>query len=86
MDLEQYYIGIVLIACLIIGYVIKNTPKLSGIANDYIPLIVTIVGAFLGCVANQSINLESIVYGALSGLASTGMHQLFTNLINKNEV
>lgn len=85
LQLEQYYIAIVVIACLIVGYVIKNTPLFKGVANGYIPLIVTVLGAILGCIANQSIDLESIVYGALSGLASTGLHQLFSRLIEQEK-
>lgn len=85
MNLEQYYIAIVLLACLIVGYVIKNTPIFSRVANGYIPIIVTILGAILGCVANQSISLENVVYGALSGLASTGLHQLFSRLIENGK-
>lgn len=85
LELEQYYIAIVVIACLIVGYVIKNTPIFKNVANGYIPLIVTVLGAILGCIANQSISLESIVYGALSGLASTGLHQLFSRLIEQEK-
>lgn len=85
LQLEQYYIAIVVIACLIVGYVIKNTPLFKNVANGYIPLIVTVLGAILGCIANQSIDLESIVYGALSGLASTGLHQLFSRLIEQEK-
>lgn len=85
LQLEQYYIAIVVIACLIVGYVIKNTPLFKNVANGYIPLIVTVLGAALGCIANQSVDLESIVYGALSGLASTGLHQLFSRLIEQEK-
>ncbi|MFS7403425.1 phage holin family protein [Carnobacterium maltaromaticum] len=85
MNLEQYYIAIVLLACLIVGYVIKNTPMFLKVANGYIPLIVTVLGGILGCVANQSITLENIVYGALSGLASTGLHQMFSRLIENRK-
>lgn len=85
MNLEEYYIFIVVIACLIVGYVVKNTPVFEKVANGYIPLIVTVLGGVLGCVANQSITLENIVYGALSGLASVGLHQAFSRLIEKSE-
>lgn len=82
MNLEfitEYYIPIVLVACLIVGYVIKKS--LDFIPNKYIPLILAILGAVLGCVANTSITLETIVYGAFTGLASTGLHQAFTRII-----
>jgi hypothetical protein len=88
MDLSfisELYIPIVLVACLIVGYCIKHIKWLDRIANDYIPSILALLGAILGCVANCSITLENIVYGALSGLASTGLHQAFTRWINKNK-
>lgn len=83
--LSQYYIPIVVIACLIVGYCIKHIKKLDAVSNDYIPTILAILGAVLGCVANGSVSLENIVYGALSGLASTGLHQLFKKFIENKE-
>lgn len=77
--LSEYYIPIVVAACLIIGYVIKKS--LDFIPNKYIPLILAVSGAVLGCVANTSVGLEIVVYGAFSGLASTGLHQVFTRVI-----
>ena len=74
MSLEfitEYYIPIVLAACLIVDF----------IPNKYIPLILAILGAVLGCMAKSSITLETVVYGAFTGLASTGLHQAFTRLI-----
>jgi hypothetical protein len=87
MDLSfisELYIPIVLVACLIVGYCIKNIKWLDRISNEYIPSILAILGAVLGCVANCSITFENIVYGALSGLSSTGMHQMFKQWINKH--
>ena len=31
----------------------------------------------------NGLTVESIVYGAVSGLASTGLHQTFTRIINQ---
>ena len=80
--ITEYYMPIVVVACLIVGYVIKKS--LDVIPNKYIPLILTVLGAVLGCVANLSIDLTTIVYGAFSGLASTGLHQAFTRIIEKD--
>lgn len=88
MDLSfivEMYMPLVLIACLIVGYCIKHVKKLDVIANEYIPSILALLGAILACVANTSITLENIVYGALSGLASTGMHQMFSQIVNKED-
>ena len=58
---------------------------LDAVSNEYIPSILAILGAVLGCVAVGTVSLESIVYGAVTGLASTGLHQVFSQIINKTE-
>ena len=85
MDLTfiaEYYMPMVVIACLIVGYCIKNISWLAGIANEYIPTIMAVLGAVLGCVS-AGFSFESVVAGAVSGLASTGLHQAFKQIINK---
>lgn len=83
--IRELFIPIVLVACLIVGYCIKHIPRLAKVSNDYIPAILAILGAILACVANTSITLENIVYGALTGLASTGLHQAFKRLIERED-
>ena len=82
--LNTYLIPIVVIACLIVGYCIKHISWLDKVSNEYIPAVLAVLGAVLGCIANGNITLETVVFGALSGLASTGLHQAFTQIINKN--
>jgi hypothetical protein len=77
--LTQYYIPIVLVACLVVGYLMKQFMPTD---NKWIPLTVTILGAVLGCIASKGISLEAVVAGAVTGLASTGLHQLFKQLID----
>ena len=84
MDLKfiaENFVPVIVVACVLVGYIIKVTPPFAKLANNYIPLIVTVLGAVLGVVAN-GMTLEAIVYGAVSGLASTGLHQAFTQLLN----
>ena len=84
MDLKfitENFVPVIVVACVLVGYIIKVTPPFAKIANNYIPLIVTVLGAVLGVVAN-GLTLEAIVYGAVSGLASTGLHQAFTQILN----
>lgn len=86
MDLSflmEYYIPVVVAACLIIGYCMKHVVWLDKISNQYIPTILAILGAVLACVANSTIDLNTLVYGAFSGLASTGLHQTFKNFFEK---
>lgn len=81
--LTDYYVPVVLVACLIVGYCIKHIKWLDKVSNEYIPSILAILGAVLACVANSTIDLTTIVYGAFSGLASTGLHQVFKEIITK---
>ena len=81
MDLSfimDLYIPIVLVICLCVGYVFKKW--IPG-DNKWIPTIMLVLGAVLGCVASQEITLISIGSGAVTGLASTGLHQVFKQLI-----
>lgn len=84
MDLKfmtENFVPVIVVACVLVGYIIKVTPPFAKVANNYIPLIVTVLGAVLGFLTN-GMTLEAIVYGAVSGLASTGLHQAFTQLLN----
>lgn len=76
--LTQHFEIVVLVGCLVVGYIIKTS--LDFIPNKYIPTILAILGASLNSVAKGP-GLETIVYGALMGLASTGMHQAFTRFV-----
>lgn len=70
--------------CLCVGYVIKTS--LDFIPNKYIPLIMLILGTILGIVTNlDNLSINTILTGMFSGLASTGMYEMFKNLINNKE-
>ena len=87
MDLKfitENFVPVIVVACVLVGYIIKVTPPFAKLANNYIPLIVTLLGAVLGALIN-GLSIEAIVYGAVSGLASTGLHQVFTQLLNIKE-
>lgn len=79
-QLENYFVLVVVLACLIVGYIIKKWIK--DVDNKYIPTIVTILGLVLNLFVS-GFSIESAVYGALMGLASTGMHQAFKQYIEK---
>ena len=66
--------------CLCTGYIIKHS--LDFIPNKYIPLIMACLGLTLSICTNlDKITLEVILTGLFSGLASTGLHEAFKNLI-----
>lgn len=77
-QLTQYFVLVVMIACLVVGYIIKTS--FDKIHNKYIPTILAVVGAVLNAVVS-GMSVESVVYGALMGLASTGLHQAFTRFV-----
>lgn len=78
--LTEHFVLVVMVACLVVGYIIKHATFLNKIPNTDIPCILAVIGAVLnGFVSGFSI--ESIVYGAVMGLASTGLHQAFTQFI-----
>lgn len=84
--LTEHFVLVVLVACLVVGYIIKHATFLNKIPNTDIPCILAVIGAVLNGVVS-GFSVESIVYGAVMGLASTGLHQAFTQFIEgKNNI
>ena len=86
MDLSfitSYFVPVVMAGCLATGYVVKKW--IEDVANKYIPTIVFIEGAILNCIVMNNVTVESIVGGAICGLASTGLHQAFKRLIEEEK-
>ena len=81
--LTEYFVVVVLVACLVMGYIIKHATFLKWIPNDDIPVILAVIGAIMNSIVS-GISVESIVYGAVMGLASTGMHQAFKQWIEND--
>lgn len=83
MDLSMLleFINIIVLGiCLCVGYVIKNS--LDFIPNKYIPLIMLILGTALNIIFNlPTITGEVLLVGMVSGLASTGLYEMFKNLL-----
>ena len=77
-SLTEYFVLVVIVACLVVGYIIKHATFLQWIKNDDIPIILAFIGAILNPIVS-GISIESVVFGALMGLASTGLHQSFKN-------
>lgn len=78
--LTQYFVLLVVVACLVVGYIIKHATFLKFIPNDDIPVILAVFGLVLNLFVS-GFSIESGVYGALMGLASTGLHQGFKNFV-----
>ncbi|MBP3908259.1 MAG: phage holin family protein [Turicibacter sp.] len=77
--LNEYFIPVIVGICLCVGYVIKTSiPKVN---NSFIPMILSILGLLINIWINHTLNPSIVLGGLFSGLASTGLHQLFKNLI-----
>lgn len=83
-SLENYFVASVTVACLIVGYLIKHTSIFKKIPNSDIPAIVAVVGAILNALIS-GFDIENLIFGALMGLASTGMHQAFKQYVEGDE-
>lgn len=79
--LMEFINPMILGICLLTGYTLKHA--FDKFPNKYIPLIALCMGAFIAVVVNRNngINLEILLTGMMSGLASTGLHELLRNLL-----
>lgn len=80
--LVDYAIPIIVGICLCVGYMLKNMVKTDKI-NNYIPLIMGILGVVLNIWINFEFTPEILLGGMFSGLASTGLYEAFKQLIKK---
>ena len=80
----DHFVLVAMVACLVVGYIIKHATFLKWIPNDDIPVVLAILGAIVNTIVG-GLSIESIVYGALMGLASTGLHQAFKQFIEKSK-
>lgn len=82
--LTEHFVLVVVLACLVVGYIIKNTSIFKWIPNGDIPAILALIGAILNTIVS-GLSAESVVYGAVMGLASTGLHQGFKNWVENKQ-
>lgn len=78
--LTEHFVLVVVVACLVLGWIIKHASFLKWIPNNDIPVVLAVIGAVANA-AVSGISFENIVYGAVMGLASTGFHQAFSRFI-----
>lgn len=86
MDLNlitEHFVLVVMVACLVIGYIIKHATFFKWINNNDIPVILSVFGAITNAIVS-GLSVESVVYGAVMGLASTGFHQAFKKFVEKS--
>lgn len=79
----EFVVVVVLGICLCIGYIIKHVIP-GDTVNRFIPLILGVLGVVLNVWFNGwQLTPEILLGGLASGLASTGLHQVFKNLVEK---
>lgn len=81
-DLQQYLSPVIMGLCLLLGNTIKTSvPK---IPNNYIPLVLGLIGAIL-MVALNGLSVHNLIVGLVSGLSATGVHQIKKELTSEDE-
>ncbi len=80
--LDEFIIPVILGICLCIGVILKSW--LSDASHKYIPTTVAILGVVLAVWMNHwQTTPEVLLKGLVSGLSSTGLHQLYKQHIEK---
>lgn len=84
-NLSEFVNIVIMGICLCVGYIVKNTIPGEKI-NRFIPLIAGGLGLILAIVSNlDNLSLNIILTGLVSGLASTGVYEVYKNSKNKEE-
>lgn len=78
--LTEHFVLVVMVACLVVGYILKHSTIFKWISNNDIPVVLAALGAAVNMIVS-GVSVETAVYGALMGLASTGLHQGFKNFV-----
>ena len=80
--LSEYLVLVIVGICLCVGCIVKKWIK--DVDNKFIPTICAVLGVFLSIWLNSWMVTPAIILsGLLSGLASTGLHQLFVQYLDK---
>lgn len=80
--LTEFAVPIIVGICLCVGYIVKNVIPNEDL-NRFIPLIMGLLGVGLNVWINGAFTAEILLGGLFSGLASTGLYELFKNVLFK---
>ena len=85
--LQEYCVPVILAACLVVNYCIRHIRRLSRISGQYLPTVMTMMGLLLSIPvtlgAGDMVTVQSLVGGAVTGLASTGLQQIFKDFLER---
>lgn len=80
-DFQNLVVPTTAIACLCVGFVLNNLVPGEELTR-FIPLIMGVLGiVFTAWTLDWAMNPEIFLTGFVSGLASTGMYEMFKNFI-----
>lgn len=78
--LNEYMVPVIVGLCLCVGYVVKKW--VQDVDNKYIPTLCAALGAILAVwMSWPQVEPDVLLTGMVSGLASTGLHQAFQQLV-----
>ena len=80
--LQEFMVPVVVGICLCVGYVVKKW--IADVNNKFIPTICAALGILLAAWINKGLTPDILLQGMFSGLAATGLHQMFKQLIEED--
>lgn len=80
--LTEFAVPVIVGLCLCVGYILKHLVPTEKI-DRFIPLIMGAMGILLNVWIQLAVSPQILLGGLFSGLASTGLHQLFRQLITR---
>ena len=86
--INDYITPIAVVGALCVGYIVRNAIPTDSV-NKNIPLIVAGVGVAVTCAVDipaGAFSVSTIVNGMVSGLASTGLYEAFSQLVVARKV
>lgn len=80
--LQEFMVPVIVGICLCVGYVVKKW--VTDVNNKFIPTICAALGILLAAWINKGLTPDILLQGMFSGLAATGLHQMFKQLIEED--
>lgn len=81
--LADFMVPVIMGICLMVGYIVKHWIK--DVDNKIIPTLCAVLGVAVAFWIHWgNITPEVLLSGLASGLASTGLHQAFSQLLKKD--
>lgn len=83
--LNEYSIPMIVGICLCLGYMLKTLSNNNKYILKSIPTIMGIIGIIINIWINKDFTPSILLGGMFSGLSSTGLHQAFKQVIDKDK-